>query len=255
MKKNYLRISLLMLFIFGITTAFFNAQVRIVEVDPATERATIKNFGASMLDISTYRLCSKIKYGTLSNMTVVSGSLQLMPNAEVSVTVALSGGNALDAQADLGLYLPTGSFGTAANMIDFTQWGSGGNGRENLAVQNGFWTAGTFINVSPPYEFTGTVTDYGVAFWDTLLGVEDINDNTKFSISPNPATLNLNISIPSNIEDATLRVFDLLGKKVLETTLSNLSSISIDVSDWNTGIYIVRVANNDISQTKRFIKQ
>ena len=81
-----------------------------------------------------------------------------------------------------------GSFGVATNMIDFMQWGDGGIGREGLAVTNGFWTAGTFINITPPYEFTGGAADFGVNFWDTLLGVEDISDNTKFSISPNPAS-------------------------------------------------------------------
>lgn len=257
MKKNYIFYLLIILCFFGFSIQNANAQFRIIEVDPATERVKIKNFGSTTEDISAYRLCARFSYNALSSMTLISGDLvNFAPNAEVEVTVSFSNGNVLtDASSDLGLYLPSGSFGVAANMIDFTQWGAGGIGRESLAVTNGFWTAGTFINVSPPYEFTGGTSDFGVGFWDTLLSVDDISNNSKFSISPNPASLNLNVNIPSSVENATLKVFDLLGKKVLEKELSNMQSVSVDVSKWNTGVYIVRVSSDDVTQTKRFIKQ
>ncbi|MEM5564427.1 T9SS type A sorting domain-containing protein [Psychroserpens sp. AS72] len=255
MRKKYTFYSLLLIFCFGFSIQNANAQLRITEVDPSTERIKIKNFGATTINITSYRLCSKFKYGTLSDMALIDGFLNLMPNATVEVTVALSGGNAIDDAADLGLYLPTGNFGTPASMIDFTQWGSGGNGRESVAVTNNFWTAGTFINVAAPYEFIGGANDRGVAFWDTLLNTENFEEITKFNISPNPASLNLNVSIPSSIENATLRVFDLLGKKVIEEEVGSLQTISVDVSKWNTGVYIVRVSSDDVTQTKRFIKQ
>nr|WP_321223120.1 T9SS type A sorting domain-containing protein [uncultured Psychroserpens sp.] len=255
MRKKYTIYCLIIMIYFGFTVQNTNAQLRITEVDPATERIQIKNFGATAIDISSYRLCSKFKYGTLSNMTVTNGLLNLMPNATVDVTVALSGGTAIDDAADMGLYLPTGNFGSAANMIDFTQWGSGGNGRESQAVQNGFWTAGTFINVSAPYEFIGGANDTGVAFWDTLLGANGFDNINKFNISPNPAYTNLNITIPNNIENATVRVFDILGKKVLEKEVGSLQTFTINVGKWNTGVYIVRVSSEDVTQTKRFIKQ
>ncbi|WP_299334419.1 T9SS type A sorting domain-containing protein [uncultured Psychroserpens sp.] len=256
MIKKYALYFLFLIVCFGLNIQDANAQLRIVEVDPAQETATIKNFGSTTIDISSYRLCALFKYGSLGSMTVQEGSLNLAADAEVVVTVALSGGSVLnDSASDLGLYLPTGSFGLAANMIDFVQWGSSPNGRESVAVTKGIWTAGTFVNVSAPYEFTGGVSDSGVAFWDTLLNVGEVDDITKFEISPNPASLNLNITIPNSIENATLKVFDLLGKRVLERELSNVHSISIDVSKWNTGIYVVRVSSDDITQTKRFIKQ
>lgn len=257
MIKKYVFYILIFIFCLGFSVQSANAQFRIVEVDPATERVKIKNFGSTTADISSYRLCARFSYNALSNMTVLSGSLtSLAPNAEVEVTVVFSNSNVLtDASSDLAIYLPTGSFGSAANMIDFVQWGAGGIGREGLAVTNGFWTAGTFINVAPPYEFTGSATNFGVTFWDTLLSVEGFEDLTKFEISPNPASLNLNITLPSNIENATLRVFDLLGKKVLEQELSNIQTVSVDVSKWNSGIYIVRVSSDDLTQTKRFVKQ
>ena len=257
MRKKYTLYSLIIIFCFVFSVQNANAQFRIVEVDPATERVKIKNFGSTTENISAYRLCARFSYNALSSMTLISGDLNnFAPNAEVEVTVSFSNGSVLtDTSSDLGLYLPTGGFGTAANMIDFTQWGEGGLGREAQAVSNGFWTAGTFINVAPPYEFTGGVNDTGVTFWDTLLSVENFEDITNFNISPNPASLNLNVNIPSTIENATLRVFDLLGKKVLEQEVGGIQTVSVDVSKWNTGVYIVRISSDDVTQTKRFIKQ
>ncbi|WP_040278059.1 T9SS type A sorting domain-containing protein [Psychroserpens damuponensis] len=255
MRKKYTFYVVVIIFCFGAFVQNINAQLRITEVDPSTERLKIKNFGASTINISSYRLCSKFKYGTLSDMTLIDGFLNLMPNASVEVTVALSGGNAIDDIADMGLYLPTGNFGTPSSMIDFTQWGSGGNGRESVAVTNGLWTAGTFINVAAPYEFIGGVNDRGVSFWDTLLSTENVEAITKFNMAPNPASLHLNINVPRRLENATLSVFDVLGKNILEQTLGGLQTVSIDVSKWNTGIYIVKVSSDEVTQTKRFIKQ
>ncbi|WP_047547696.1 T9SS type A sorting domain-containing protein [Psychroserpens sp. Hel_I_66] len=253
MKKNYIFYILILIACFGFSFQNANAQYRIVEVDPSADTVTIKNFGSTTQDIGDYRLCSLFGYRTLSSQTtLVNGSFNLAPNAEFTVSIP----NYLnDSAADLGLYLPTGGFGTAANMLDFTQWGSGGNGRENVAVSKGIWTAGTFINVAPPYEFVGGASDIGVTFWDTLLNVDNFEEVTKFNISPNPASLNLNLTIPGSVENAVLKVYDMLGKKIIDRKLSGLQSMSIDVSNWNTGVYIVRVSSDDITQTKRFIKQ
>ena len=79
------------------------------------------------------------------------------------------------------------------------------------------------------------------------------NQNKEFTISPNPAKTKLNIVLPSN-EDMQLEVFDVLGKRVYNGTISQLSS-SIDVSNWRSGVYLVRVSNDQSTQTKRFIKQ
>lgn len=134
-------------------------------VDPVNDIFEITNYGDEAIDISDYRLCSEIRYpqGPLSTLTLESGSLNLGPGESVRV----SGWPVNDAAADLGLYLPSGSFGSAANMVDFLQWGAGGIGRENVAATKGIWTAGTFINGAAPYTYTGEGTQNGVEFWMT----------------------------------------------------------------------------------------
>lgn len=88
----------------------------------------------------------------------------------------------------------------------------------------------------------------------TTLGLEDKKLVDGFQISPNPTSSMLNIILPSNINSATIDIFDVLGKKVYAQKL-NILSKPIDVTGWNSGVYLVKVSNEASTQTKRFIKQ
>jgi len=75
-----------------------------------------------------------------------------------------------------------------------------------------------------------------------------------FAISPNPSKDKLNIKLPSVSEDLKLEVFDVLGKRIYKGSVTKLES-SINVSNWKSGVYLVRISNDKSSKTKRFIKQ
>ena len=75
-----------------------------------------------------------------------------------------------------------------------------------------------------------------------------------FVISPNPAYNKLNIKLLSVNDDVKLEVFDVLGKLIYKGEITQLES-SVNVSNWKIGVYLVRVSNNSMSQTKRFLKQ
>ncbi|WP_162843302.1 T9SS type A sorting domain-containing protein [Ichthyenterobacterium magnum] len=254
MKKNYTIKGILALMLITFISNTTNAQIRIVEVDPAAETVKIHNYGGSTVNIANYRLCSLIAYRTLSSQTTVqSGSLNLGPNQDVVVSIN-GGGYLNDTAADLGLYLATGSFGDATRMVDFMQWGSGGNGRESVAVTKGIWTAGTFVNVSPPYEYTGNGGQNGASFWDTLLGIDDFENSSSFSVYPNPTDSMLNIQLKSGISNGNLEVFDILGKLVLSQGLNSENLSEINVAHLNSGLYLIKISAEDKSETQRFIK-
>ncbi|MEY8848806.1 T9SS type A sorting domain-containing protein [Psychroserpens sp. XS_ASV72] len=252
MKKNYVMKFVLMatLCFFAINTS--DAQIRMVNVDPSTNVVQIHNYGGTTVDVSSYWFCHLFTYSQLSGGTVQSGSLNLAPGADV-VVQASSNFNA--SASDLGLY-STNSFGSTAAMQDFLQWGSGGLGRENVAVAKGIWTAGTFISVTPPYEYTGDGAQNGFQFWATSLGLDDFDDLFKFSISPNPAATEMKLIVPGNFQNiATVRVFDLLGKLIVERELNGNESTNFDVSNWTSGLYLVRISTENNTETKRFVKQ
>lgn len=163
MRKIYLAFVLLCL---ALTS---QAQIRMTMVDPANHQIQIKNFGMMAVDISTYRLCALFDYPILNQapVTISSGDFNLSPNESATITWDNTGGAGFLADSsDVGLYLPSGSFGSAANMVDFMQYGAGGQGRENVAVAGGRWTAGDFLETSSgPWMYTGDGTQNGIMFW------------------------------------------------------------------------------------------
>lgn len=97
----------------------------------------------------------------------------------------------------------------------------------------------------------------GVITVDPNLGLEELSKlPSKFSIYPNPSVSTLNIDVPNLINDGfKLEVFDVLGKKIHLQNLNALTSV-IDITKWNSGLYLVRITSKDnsIAFTKRFVK-
>ena len=136
------------------------ANVRIVEVDTAANTVRLKNFGGTPANVSTHWLCSLFRYSVLLARPVIEGSFNLEPGAEI-----LLQWNQIDTlDRDLGLYRTTG-FSSPAAMIDFVQWGSGGHGREFVAVAKGIWGSGDFVGGPSPYRYSGDGLQNGVGFW------------------------------------------------------------------------------------------
>jgi hypothetical protein len=93
----------------------------------------------------------------------------------------------------------------------------------------------------------------GITMQSLTLSQDDFSIN-GFAISPNPANTKFTISLPNFTENASVSVFDVLGKKVFSGKL-NAMSTTINVSQWNSGIYLVRVSTENSTQTKRLVKQ
>jgi len=88
----------------------------------------------------------------------------------------------------------------------------------------------------------------------STLSTDDFNVGLDFSLSPNPAKDKFVVTLPNTVENAQLEVFNVLGKRVLAKEISDIDS-TVNVSNWNSGIYLVRISNGETSQTKRLVKQ
>jgi hypothetical protein len=159
------KLLLLTIALFALNTTFAQG-LRIVQVIPSQKTAVIKNFSGMTVNISTYQFCSMFNYTQLGGaaITVVSGSLNLTAGSIVTVSWNTAGGMNING-ADLCLYQPMPTFSNPAHMIDFVQWGSAGNGRENVAQAAGLWQAGTFVGGNGPMSFDGDPSAHGVQFW------------------------------------------------------------------------------------------
>ncbi len=146
-----------------------DAIIRILTVDTDQETVTLKNFGSSSEDISSYQFCIGFgQYNILSGYTGVSGSLTLDPNA--TVTFDLTTGQNVSALPDTGalsLFL-TNSFRTSNpdTLLDFVQWGAGNQHRVAQGVAAGRWPdAAEFVAGATPFTYVGDADDIGARFW------------------------------------------------------------------------------------------
>ena len=84
----------------------------------------------------------------------------------------------------------------------------------------------------------------------TSIAVE-LNGPDRINIYPNPATDNIYIS--NLIKNAILKIYDINGKLVLETSVSNKEYINI--STLAKGMYQIKFEGKDWSETRKLIKE
>lgn len=96
----------------------------------------------------------------------------------------------------------------------------------------------------------GQVEDYTINITGTAREFSKENPLSDLNLYPNPTNSILNVTNVS--ENATFRVYNLLGQTVLDGKINNGS---INVSNINTGNYILEVSDENNSVTKRFIKE
>ncbi|WP_439131319.1 T9SS type A sorting domain-containing protein [Polaribacter sp.] len=127
--------------------------------------------------------------------------------------------------------------------------------------------AGKWISVDVAVDLTGFdgFKEFGITsnmansvWYDNLYAYRaptasvENNELLGFSMYPNPASDRLNISAKETIQRAD--VFNVLGKKVMSVNV-NKTNASLDISNLNTGIYLVKYDVNGTTGTAKFIKQ
>lgn len=70
------------------------------------------------------------------------------------------------------------------------------------------------------------------------------------SFYPNPATSGKLYITTKNNDDKQITIFDVLGKKVLQTSLS---SRELNISSLSPGVYIIKIEEGDASATRKLI--
>ncbi|KAA3625808.1 MAG: T9SS C-terminal target domain-containing protein [Flavobacterium sp.] len=87
--------------------------------------------------------------------------------------------------------------------------------------------------------------------FDTLLGTSAPTD-IEFQLSPNPVSDILTISSEVNIE--SVAIYSGLGQLIQQNQIDS-STVIIDVSALNSGVYVIQLASSDRTTSKKFIKQ
>ena len=134
-----------------------------------------------------------------------------------------------------------------------------------LACHNGGTSAVRFGLAQNTYE--GSVLGYlgdGSAFQltapgavmvrltdDPTLDVNEINEVSNFTVSPNPANEVINVKL-NNADNAVITISDLAGK-VVSTTTSNGISTSVSTAGLNSGVYLVNVTIGNATSTQKVV--
>lgn len=158
------------------------ANFRITEVQTNAagnlDLIEITNLGDAPGDLGRYRFWTPTDSATvpLDNFEVPAGGRVVVHTGTGGVQAPpghlyLPGLAGLNDTGNLGLYVPNtvvGSPNNADQLVDFVQWGEGGQSRESVAAAAGLWTAGTFLPAPAAghsFEFCGSATDRGASFW------------------------------------------------------------------------------------------
>jgi len=98
----------------------------------------------------------------------------------------------------------------------------------------------------------GQVEDYTVNIVTSAARIASSSGEaiTPIKLYPNPTTSILNVSAVS--ENATYKVYNMLGQTVMNGKLSNST---INVSNISVGVYILELTDKDVTSINRFVKQ
>lgn len=90
------------------------------------------------------------------------------------------------------------------------------------------------------------------AYDESVLSLNDFKDKIMFKYYPNPVSNELNLSAKSTIDSVT--IYNLLGQSVLISEPKSFES-SLNMSNLQNGIYIVKVSIANTKQTIKIIKE
>jgi hypothetical protein len=121
-----------------------------------------------------------------------------------------------------------------------------GQGTANITSVPGTYTC--FVNTSNGCTTSGTVViNFGT-------GLSAMGNNTVFSVSPNPFSNTLKVELGAGTKEATLVVYDLVGKEVLHQQM-NTGTVDLNTSGFAPGVYLLSVRSAGGNYLRKVIRQ
>ena len=137
-------------------------------------------------------------------------------------------------------------FNFDADCLEFNMYDTSGNGilgsGDGVSLEDG--------NGLVIYALNSDIgSGFSIQFnSDGVLGLED-NNLEMVTLYPNPTSDVLTIS---NVENATIEIYNLLGQ-VMTTKTNSSNQETIDVSGYRSGTYFIKISNQELTTTKKFV--
>lgn len=213
--------------------------------------------------------------GTQSNYTPAEITLNGSSNGMFSVRVdegVLSNGTSGNNSATVhsvvnATWFVESTMSTAMDIDLQVEWTSNmevnGFNRDSAYISHytaGAWDtdaeANAIVESSGRFSLTRTgitsLSPFAVFDTDAAVGVREIAAIENLSIYPNPTANMLNI--PADAYASTIKIIDLNGATVIETTRAAYESATINVGALSNGLYLVKVIGENQISTGRFVK-
>jgi Leucine-rich repeat (LRR) protein len=147
----------------------------------------------------------------------------------------------------------TQSFGTLQTTATATnyQWINCTTGTAIVGANTQTFNPTQSGSYSVVIDFGGCV-DTSNCYYFSPIGINEINAN-NINIQPNPFNTELKITLDKNY-NGVLEVYNTIGALIYSEKLQG-RNVTLNTSNWNAGVYILKVATNDGVVVKKVVKR
>ena len=211
--------------------------------------------------------------GLIGQTSIFNGVLQFIPSQDATVatgmtitpevvTIATLLANFADYQSELvqinaATFTETGNFAASTN---YTINDASNIMPSSMTFRTNFSEADYIGQPIPSTsgdivvlvgEFGGTPQVTARSMSDVTLSTTSFSNNSNFSMYPNPTNNGFVTITSGNSESVSVTIFDVLGKQVF--TAQELTNNTLNVSSLNSGIYLVKITQNNASTIKKLV--
>jgi len=169
--------------------------------------------------------------------------------------------NVLGTATDANWYNSDRTFASSGNTDCFTCIGSQWTGTDTTMQQYSY-DLSAFNNESPiVFRFVlvtdqatnneGIIVDNLVV--TSVLSVGDVENNSAFSVYPNPSNGSFSIQANKNLGDVSVNIFDMNGRNLYAKDVNLTGTVNFDLDNLRSGLYILRVTGEDFVQSTKII--
>ncbi|MDN3676430.1 T9SS type A sorting domain-containing protein [Flavobacterium paronense] len=105
-----------------------------------------------------------------------------------------------------------------------------------------------------PNRLRADFDNYKVTALSSALAIDEVADESGFSVYPNPTTTEISISNKNGKGISSVVLTDINGRTVKQNTFDNSPSIQLNIADLSSGVYLMKIVSQEGTATKKIIK-
>jgi hypothetical protein len=193
---------------------------------------------------------------SVNNLTVLSGSLSTNGGDYVEMQLPAA---ASVSSGSIALWAPGTSFPNPSYvlMVDFVQWGAGGQAYESEAVSAGRWSTGDYVNASLPITRSNNYASFGASEWYSSVGLDENSLEAMVQIGPVPFDSEINMTFEQGHAFNEVFVFNMLGELVYhQKVMQHTAALTLNTAELKSGVYLIEIKRKEgIGLVKRLVKR